>query len=90
MSESEKERFVTFYFNGQRENPFPGEERIIVPSPNVPTYDLKPEMSVHELTERLIYAFEADSYQFVLVNFANPDMVGHTGNIGAAVKACEA
>jgi 2,3-bisphosphoglycerate-independent phosphoglycerate mutase len=90
MSESEKERFVTFYFNGQRENPFPGEERIIVPSPNVPTYDLKPEMSVYELTDRLISALKQNDYQFVLVNFANPDMVGHTGNIGAAVKACEA
>ena len=89
MSESEKERFVTFYFNGQRENPFPGEERIIVPSPNVPTYDLKPEMSVYELTDKLISALKQDVYQFVLVNFANPDMVGHTGNIGAAVKACE-
>jgi 2,3-bisphosphoglycerate-independent phosphoglycerate mutase len=90
MSESEKERFVTFYFNGQRENPFPGEERIIVPSPNVPTYDLKPEMSVYELTDRLINTLKQDTYQFVLVNFANPDMVAHTGNIGAAVKACAA
>lgn len=91
MSESEKERFVTYYFNGQREAPFPGEERIIIPSPNVATYDLKPEMSVYELTDKLMDSLvNHTSHEFVLVNFANPDMVGHTGNIGAAVSACEA
>lgn len=90
ISESEKERFVTFYFNGQREDPFPGEEKIIIPSPNVPTYDLKPEMSVYEVTEKVISTLKQDGYAFVLVNFANPDMVGHTGNIGAAVRACQA
>lgn len=90
MAESEKERFVTYYFNGLRENIFPGEERIIIPSPNVPTYDLKPEMSAYEITNTLLSKLkEPFDYSFVLINFANPDMVGHTGNIGPAVKACE-
>ncbi len=91
MAESEKERFVTFYFNGQQELPFEGEERYIVPSPKVPTYDLKPEMSARELTEALLGRLRENShtYDFILVNYANPDMVGHTGSIGAAVKACE-
>jgi len=90
IAESEKERFVTFYFNGQREVPFPGEERIIVPSPNVPTYDLKPEMSVYEVTDKALFSLKQDLCQFTLINFANADMVGHTGSIGPAVKACEA
>ncbi|OGM05407.1 phosphoglycerate mutase (2,3-diphosphoglycerate-independent) [Candidatus Woesebacteria bacterium GWB1_43_5] len=91
VSESEKERFVTFYFNGQQEVTFPGEERLIVPSPKVPTYDQKPEMSSRELTDALLTKLKSDrDYAFVLVNYASPDMVGHTGNIGAAVKACEA
>jgi 2,3-bisphosphoglycerate-independent phosphoglycerate mutase len=91
VAESEKERFVTFYFNGQRENAFPGEDRIIVPSPNVPTYDLKPEMSAFETTERMLQSLKnGQDYSFVLINYANPDMVGHTGNIGSAVSACEA
>ena len=91
MSESEKERFVTFYFNGQQETAFDGEERYIVPSPKVATYDLKPEMSARELTEAVLGRLREDNHQydFVLVNFANPDMVGHTGSIGPAVKACE-
>ena len=90
MSESEKERFVTFYFNGQREAPFSQEERIIVPSPNVPTYDQKPEMSAYEVTEKLLEILRSrEHYSFILINFANADMVGHTGNIGPAVKACE-
>lgn len=90
ISESEKERFVTYYFNGQREDPFPGEERIIVPSPNVTTYDQKPEMSVNEITEKLIDRIkDTNEYAFILVNFANADMVGHTGNIGPTVLACE-
>ncbi len=90
MAESEKERFVTFYFNGQQEIVFPGERRIIVSSPKVATYDLKPEMSAHELTETLISQLrESNEYSFVLVNFANADMVGHTGNIGATVNACQ-
>ncbi len=90
MAESEKERFVTFYFNGQLENPFPGEERLITPSPAVATYDAKPEMSANEQTEQLIAKMkDGNDYSFVLINYANPDMVGHTGNIGSAVKACE-
>lgn len=89
-TESEKERFVTFYFNGQQEVSFPGEERTIIPSPKVPTYDLKPEMSAYDLTEEVMNQLRNHSqYKFILINFANPDMVGHTGNIGAAVKACE-
>ena len=91
MSESEKERFVTFYFNGQFESPFPGEERLITPSPPIATYDAKPEMSASEQTEKLLAKLQdGNDYAFVLINFANPDMVGHTGNIGPAVKACEA
>lgn len=89
-SESEKERFVTFYFNGQQEFPMEQEERMIVASPKVATYDLKPEMSSIELTDSLLDKLKTNSdYKFVLVNYACPDMVGHTGNIGAAVKACQ-
>jgi len=88
-SESEKERFVTFYFNGQQEIPFDGEDRLIVPSPKVTTYDLKPEMSARELTDSVLTKLrDVGDYKFVLINFANADMVGHTGNIGATVKAC--
>lgn len=89
LAESEKERFVGYYFNGQAEEPFPGEDRIIIPSPGVSTYDLKPEMSAWELTDRVIDRLSLGIYGFMLVNFANPDMVGHTGNIQAAIKACE-
>ena len=90
VSESEKERFVTYYFNGLRESPFPGEDKIIIPSPNVPTYDLKPEMSANELTESVLNQIRSGPVQsFLLINLANPDMVAHTGNIGSAVKACE-
>lgn len=89
-SESEKERFVTFYFNGQLETALNGEDRLIIPSPKVATYDLKPEMSARELTKAVIKKLEdSPGYRFVLINFANPDMVAHTGNIGAAVHACE-
>lgn len=89
MSETEKERFVTYYFNGMREDPFPGEDRLIIPSAKVATYDLKPEMSAREITEKLIDRLNLDVYSFILVNLANADMVGHTGNIPAAVTACE-
>lgn len=90
VSESEKERFVTFYFNGQRESAFEGEERFIVPSPKVATYDLKPEMSAREITDGVLLRLNDNTdYKFVLINYANPDMVGHTGNIGAAARACE-
>lgn len=90
LAESEKERFVTFYFNGQRELPFPGESKIIIPSPKVPTYDKKPEMSARDITATFLKIFStANDFRFVLINFANPDMVGHTGVISAAKKACE-
>lgn len=89
MAESEKERFVTYYFNGQREAPFVGEDRLIVPSPKVATYDLKPEMAASELTEILINKLNSKKYDFIVVNFANPDMVAHTGSIPATIRACE-
>ena len=88
-SESEKERFVTFYFNGQQEIPMEQEDRLIVPSPKIATYDLKPEMSSIELTDSILSKIKSEDYKFVLVNYAAPDMVGHTGNIGSAVKACQ-
>ena len=91
MSESEKERFVTFYFNGQLEAPFTGEDRLIVPSLKVATYDLRPEMSARALTDALLTRLrQTDNfYSFILINFANADMVGHTGNIKSTIKACE-
>ncbi len=89
-AESEKYAHVTFFFNGGIEKQFPYEDRIIVPSPKVPTYDLKPEMSAYELTTKVIAALDKKNYGFVLINFANPDMVGHTGKFDAAVKAIEA
>jgi 2,3-bisphosphoglycerate-independent phosphoglycerate mutase len=88
-SETEKERFVGFYFNGMREDAYQGEDRLIIPSPKVATYDLRPQMSAVELTDRVIDRLTSDVYTFVLINFANPDMVGHTGNIEAAITACE-
>jgi 2,3-bisphosphoglycerate-independent phosphoglycerate mutase len=90
MTESEKERFVTFYFNGQRETAFPLEERLIIPSPKVPTYDLKPEMAAYELTNLIVNKMRETKYHFILVNFPNPDMVGHTGNIEATILAIKA
>lgn len=89
MSESEKERFVTYYFNGLRQNPFINEERVIIPSPKVATYDLKPEMSSFKLTDVLIEKIKQEKYHFIIVNYACPDMVAHTGNIPATIKACE-
>jgi 2,3-bisphosphoglycerate-independent phosphoglycerate mutase len=89
VAESEKERFVTFYFNGQRESPYPGEDRLIIPSPKVATYDLKPEMSAYELTEEVTSQITQNQYELIILNFANPDMVSHTGVIPATVKACE-
>lgn len=87
MAESEKERFVTFYFNGLRESPFPLENRLIIPSPKVSTYDLKPEMAAYEITEQLLTNMRSMRYPFIFVNFANADMVGHTGNIQATIQA---
>ena len=89
LSESEKERFVTYYFNGMREIPFPGEDRIIIPSPRVATYDLAPEMSLKTLTNTLLDRIESGIYSCIIVNIANADMVAHTGNIKQAIKACE-
>lgn len=89
LTESEKERFVTFYFNGQRETPLPGEDRLIIPSLKVPTYDLAPQMRAREITNSFLEKLNQEVYDFILINFANPDMVGHTGFIPAAVKACE-
>lgn len=90
LAESEKERFVTYYFNGMQEANFPGEDRIIIPSPKVPTYDKKPEMAVNEITDRLVSEINKQTYDVIIVNFANSDMVGHTGNLAACIKACEA
>lgn len=89
-AETEKERFVSYYFNGFREEPFPKEERLIVPSPKVATYDLQPEMSIYLLTDQFIKQLEQGNFQFALLNFANPDMVAHTGKLAPAIKACEA
>ena len=89
MSETEKERFVTYYFNGMREDPFIGEDRLIVPSPKVATYDLQPEMAAEELTQKFLDRLAIGVYSFTLINFANADMVAHTGNIPAAIRACE-
>ena len=86
-SESEKERFVTYYFNGMHESSFQGENRVIIPSPKVATYDFAPEMSAIELARKVIE--EIPRYDFVVMNFANPDMVGHSGIIKAAIQACE-
>lgn len=87
-AETEKYAHVTFFFNGGREVVFPGEERLLVPSPrDVKTYDLKPEMSARELTAGLIKRIEADTEDFILVNFANPDMVGHSGKLDATIQA---
>lgn len=89
IAETEKYAHVTFFFNGGEEKPRKYEERILIPSPKVPTYDLKPEMSAYEVTETLIAKIYANTYDFILVNYANPDMVGHTGVFEAAVKAIE-
>jgi 2,3-bisphosphoglycerate-independent phosphoglycerate mutase len=90
VAETEKYAHVTFFFNGGREAPFPGEDRLLVPSPKeVPTYDLKPEMSAYGIRDGILKALEDDRYDFILVNFANADMVGHTGVIPAVVKAVE-
>jgi 2,3-bisphosphoglycerate-independent phosphoglycerate mutase len=89
IAETEKYAHVTFFFNGGDERRFAGEDRILIPSPKVATYDLKPEMSAYEVTERVIREIESGKYGFVLLNYANPDMVGHTGILEAARKAIE-
>jgi 2,3-bisphosphoglycerate-independent phosphoglycerate mutase len=90
IAETEKYAHVTFFFNGGEERLFPGEERILVPSPKVATYDLQPEMSAYEVTDKLVAAIESDRFDLVVVNFANTDMVGHSGDLQAAIKAVEA
>jgi 2,3-bisphosphoglycerate-independent phosphoglycerate mutase len=89
IAETEKYAHVTFFFNGGREQPFAGEERILIPSPKVATYDLQPEMSAFALTEQLVAAIESQTFDLIVCNYANADMVGHTGNFAAAVKAIE-
>ncbi|MDH5187449.1 MAG: 2,3-bisphosphoglycerate-independent phosphoglycerate mutase [Rhodospirillaceae bacterium] len=89
IAETEKYAHVTFFFNGGREDPMQGEKRILVPSPDVATYDKKPEMSAFEVTDKLVAAIGSAEYDFIIVNYANGDMVGHTGIMDAAVKAVE-
>ncbi len=88
-AETEKYAHVTYFFNGGREEPFDGENRVLVPSPKVATYDLQPEMSAYGITEEVVKAIHSNQYEFVLVNFANPDMVGHTGFLDKAIIAVE-
>ena len=90
IAETEKYAHVTFFFNGGEEKQYEGEDRILVPSPKVETYDLKPEMSAYEVTEKLVDAINSKKYDCIILNYANPDMVGHTGNLEAAIKAIEA
>ena len=90
IAETEKYAHVTYFFNGGREQPYPGEDRILVPSPKVATYDLKPEMSAFEVTDKLEDAILSRNYHAIICNYANGDMVGHSGNMAAATKAIEA
>ena len=90
IAETEKYAHVTFFFNGGEEKLFKGEDRILVPSPKVETYDLKPEMSAYEVTDKVIEAIQKDYYDCIILNYANTDMVGHTGSLEAAIKAVEA
>jgi 2,3-bisphosphoglycerate-independent phosphoglycerate mutase len=89
IAETEKYAHVTYFFNGGVETPYPGEERILVPSPRVATYDLKPEMSAYEVTEKLVEAIRSRRFSAIVCNYANGDMVGHTGNLAAAIRAIE-
>jgi 2,3-bisphosphoglycerate-independent phosphoglycerate mutase len=88
-AETEKYPHVTYFLNGGQETSFPGEDRILVPSPKVATYDLQPEMSAAELTEKVVTAIDSKKYDLIVLNYANPDMVGHTGSLPAAIKAVE-
>ena len=90
IAETEKYAHVTFFFNGGRETPYDAEERILVPSPKVATYDLKPEMSAYEVKDKLVEAINTQKFDFIVVNYANGDMVGHTGIYGAIEKAVKA
>jgi 2,3-bisphosphoglycerate-independent phosphoglycerate mutase len=89
VAETEKYAHVTYFFNGGVEKPFPGEERILVPSPKVPTYDLQPEMSAAGIADTVVHAIEKGDFDAIIMNFANADMVGHSGNLEATIKACE-
>jgi len=89
VAETEKYAHVTYFFNGGVEKPFPGEERILVPSPKVATYDMKPEMSAAGVADAVIHAIEKGDFDAIIMNFANADMVGHSGKLEAAIKACE-
>ena len=89
IAETEKYAHVTFFFNGGEEKQYPGEDRILVPSPKVETYDMQPEMSAVEVTNKVVEAIQSDKYDCIILNYANPDMVGHTGNLEAAIKAIE-
>ena len=89
IAETEKYAHVTFFFNGGEEKQYEGEDRILIPSPKVETYDLKPEMSAYEVTEKVLEAINSEKYDSIILNYANPDMVGHTGNLEAAIKAIE-
>jgi 2,3-bisphosphoglycerate-independent phosphoglycerate mutase len=89
IAETEKYAHVTFFFNGGRETVFPGEERILVPSPKVATYDLQPEMSAPEVTDNVVEAIRSGHFDVIVLNYANTDMVGHTGKLDAAMKAVE-
>ena len=90
IAETEKYAHVTFFFNGGVEQVFPGEDRVLIPSPKVATYDLQPEMSAYAVTEEAVRRIESGNYDVIILNFANCDMVGHTGVMDAAVKAVEA
>ncbi len=89
IAETEKYAHVTFFFNGGEEKQYLGEDRILIPSPKVETYDMKPEMSALEVTDKVVEAIDSEKYDVIILNYANPDMVGHTGNLEAAVKAIE-
>ena len=89
IAETEKYAHVTFFFNGGEEKQYPGEDRILVPSPKVATYDMQPEMSAYEVTENVLNAINSEKYNAIILNYANPDMVGHTGSLPAAIKAVE-
>ncbi len=89
MSETEKEKFVTYHINGQNDNLFPGETRVIIPSKGVKSYDEVPEMSVREIVAEMIDRIRKDTTDVIICNFANPDMVAHTGNLDAAIKSAE-
>lgn len=89
IAETEKYAHVTFFLNGTKEDPFPGEERVIIPSPRVANYDAAPEMSIYEVTGRVLKEIAGEKFDFIVLNFANPDMVSHTGNLVASIKANE-